>query len=679
MHTSRPSTSEAPSRGSARRRTAADVAVVLVPLALVIAIAAHAPSHLYAYAQLRRIGSAISMLQGGDWLLPVNQTGDIASKPVLYPWLTAACLKLTGLYHDFVFRLPTIAAAAVTVVLVYLLGRRWYGRRAGVLAGCLWATCLHMGRMAYLAATDMLLAASVAGAMLCADRLLFHRAARRRRGRWAVGLWGCMVLGALAKGWGVVNLALVGGALALACGLVGGFGAAGRVDGAGAKAAVAGRLLGRRLWRAMRATRFGWGMLAMAAVLVPLWVAMFVRGGEAFRQLVYFEFIQRATGSGAGAPKAPSAPPVLHLVYSLLPASVFALGAVALALEDSKERGPRAGPLDGRTIRRAIAWLARPMVSRKSPIRLPLCWVVAVVVPFSLAHGFRPDYLLPCYAAAALMGAWAVEALAGRGRSAGRVGQTLRHVFAAAAIALSLAVSAIALAQTLRARLPASWRASIEVPAVVAPETWFITHVLAAAGLGAAALAVVWSLKWRLRQVAAVAMAAMVGLIFLHAHLVSRHARTGDGETMIRFARAARPIVRDDEIAVHRAAKVVAELYLGRLGTRTGSVEEINATTLPWLVTCDRGLAELGAARPDPRGAYTMRIRARTDRGVRKRKLHLRTLPEELGDVHVTSAAVQSQNWGRIYLIRLKRPVAVSGPLLRSVWESGRRDDEDED
>ena len=31
---------------------------------------------------------------------------------------------------------------------------------------------------------------------------------------------------------------------------------------------------------------------------------------------------------------------------------------------------------------------------RRKRLVIPLCWIVGVVLPFSLTHGFRPDYLL---------------------------------------------------------------------------------------------------------------------------------------------------------------------------------------------------------------------------------------------------------------------------------------------
>ncbi|MCD6303356.1 MAG: hypothetical protein J7M21_00145 [Planctomycetes bacterium] len=74
--------------------------------------------------------------------------------------------------------------------------------------------------------------------------------------------------------------------------------------------------------------------------------------------------------------------------------------------------------------------------------------------------------------------------------------------------------------------------------------------------------------------------------------------------------------------------------------------------------------------RPDPAGGYVAELPG-AKRG--RRKCRLRTLPEELGDVLAASRPVESQNWGRIYLIRLRRPVKVSGRPVRQVWIPGRR------
>jgi len=630
-----------------RGATCGHVATILVLIACVVAISAHAPSTTYAYAQLQQIGAVVGTIQGGEWLLPRDQMGGLARKPQLYAWLDAPILMLTGIYDDFTFRLPTIVASLVMGVLVYVLGRRWFGPRAGLLAACGWGTIHHMAKLMYVAVTDMLLTVFVTASILCADRLLFHRAARSKRGRWLVGLWATMILGAMSKGWGVVNLVLVGLTLATATAVLPGFGALRRVAGGGRKAMLAIRLILRRWRKAAKAVRLGWGLAAMAAALAPVWVGMFARGGEEFARIVRYEFWSRITGGGEIAPHPTSVPPVVHLLYYMLPVTVFAAGAMVLV--------------------RPRRWF-----SRRSPTALPLCWIAAVVLPFSLTHGFRHDYLLPCYAAGALMGAWAIEEVARRGRAGGRVVSNLRHVFAGCPIVIGLLLIVVPVALVFNEHMPPFITENIRVPAIIEPETWWIFAALIPAGALGIAIAIRASLAWRIRALAALAIVGMLGVMFVERHAISRHAQTGDGEKMLRFGRRARRLVGSDEFAVARAHKLAAELYLGRFGadimdTTTqpkdreaarkidkaelarrrarAALENLERSAARWLITCDKALVALGAAEADRTGPYKLKLAGG--------KVRFRTLPESLGTVELATQPIISQRWGRIYLIRL--------------------------
>ena len=197
-------------------RTAADIALIVLVIGAVVAGAASAPSHTYAYAQLNHVGTALAMVHEGDWLLPRNQIGHLPRKPQMLFWMQAGIMKLTGSYNDFIFRLPTVLASLVTGALVYLLGRRWYGRRTGLLAACLWAGMLHMGKLMYVALTDMLFTMWFTAAIVCADRLVFRRRPSMRRRPWTIALWACMILAAMTKGWGLVNVPLIALTVALA-------------------------------------------------------------------------------------------------------------------------------------------------------------------------------------------------------------------------------------------------------------------------------------------------------------------------------------------------------------------------------------------------------------------------------------------------------------------------------
>ncbi len=633
---------------ASHRSWAFDIILIFLLVASVIAISAHGPSTTSAHAQLQHIGAVIGAIESGNYLLPHNQLGELARKPQLYTWLAAPAIMLTGSHSDFVFRLPTVLASFAMAAMVYWLGRRWYDRATGLLAACLWVTIQHMSKLMYLAVTDMLLTLWITGSIVCVDRLLFHRAAANARRRWAAGFWVFMILGALTKGWGLVNPVLVGGMIALATAVGSGFAGLRAVSGTGRKCAVAVRLIGRRWLRAAKALRLAWGVLAMAVVLVPLWIAMLIIGGEEFREVVYFEVFQRALGTGENPPRVGSVPAGAYLVYSLLPVSIFAGGALALV------RPRRWFSLDG-------------------PICLPLCWILAVLVPFSLAHGFRPDYLLPCYAAAALMGAWAIEQVRRRRTQASRAVRCLRHIFAAVPIVIGISLIVMPLLSLLHDRLPSVLTRNIEMPEFIKAETPWICAALIPLGAAIVALAIRASLRWRIRAVAGVAVVGMLGVMFFNTHVTSRHARVPDGETMVAFSRRAEPIVGDEDFAVFQAGKLCVELYLGRFGTpiheQSKLAEGLNRLDVPWLITCDRGLVEAGAAREDVEGDYQLKID-----GVEHR---FSTLPEQIGQVvHVSDRGITSQRWGRIYLIEINRPVRLAGEPLFTGHISGRPDDD---
>ena len=605
-----------------------DLLLVLLLAASVVLIAAHGPSTTHAYAQVYSIGSLLSITEGGHWLLPSNPMRGLYRKPPLYLWLAAPVPKVTGLYNDFVFRLPTVVSFLAAAVMVYFMGRRWFGPNAGLLAAALWIAIVHMAKLSYLAMTDMLFAACIIGSILCADRLLFHRCPAPSRWKWAGGFWATMILGALTKGWGLVNPVLVGGTIALAAALGPGWRPLRMLRGRRNRLLIVLSLVLRRWKRAARRLHLGWGLLALAAVLVPLLVATAVAGGEAFRYVLYKEFWQRLTGAGVKPPRPTSVPPAVQLFYYAFPASFFALGALVLV------------PL-------------RQWFSRRGPLWLSLCWILAVVVPFSIAHGFRPDYLLPCYAAVALMGAWAVHCLAGaEPRGKFRLSM-VRHLFAAAPVIAGSLLVALPVLYFLSPHLA---HPVLAVPETVAPATRWALAALPAAGIVILLLAVRASLGWRIRRLAWLAVLALPGVMFIKTHVLSEQARTLDGEKMIAFARAVRPVVRDDQFAVFRIEHACVPLYLGRFGVQITSspdlAKELNASDIRWLIISDRGLVEAGAADPNPAGPYRLECR--------DAHYAFDPQPELLGSVRVRSDnPILLQDFGRLYLIEVRRPVEL--------------------
>jgi len=606
------------------RARVGDVAIVLAVAAVVISIGVHAPGHSYSYAQMRQMGATVGMIESGNWILPRNHEGRLARKPQLYSWLTAPVLLATGIYNDFTFRWPSVAASLGCAVLVYLLGLRWYNRRVGLLAALLWATSVHMGKLMYLGTTDMLNAFWIMLAILCADRLLFARTDHTRNKRWVIALWVSIILGAMTKGWGVANLPLIAGWIALTTGLGPGFKEV-REAGGVPRRILRGIALVWGRWRvAAGRIRLLWGVLAFAAVLGPIWAAMFWVGGGEFAQVIQTEIWKRIFG-GENAPKPSSAPTLAWLLFYTLPGSALAIGAL--------------------TLTRARKWLAVD-----SPTAPALWWIIAVALPFSLTHGFRPDYLLPCYISVAILGASGVNRLSSMGPQDGRWASCLRHLLAFVVISVCVFAVGAPVVYLYHEYLPAYMRRAIRMPFSVTPETWRILAGIAPVGLGLIAVAIRASLRWRIGTLAAVLIVGMPGVLFIDRHVISRHAWTGDGETMIEFARAAEKVVGDDAFAVCAMEKVGTELYWGRFGRRIKSLSELKSldADVRWLVTCDQGLVQFGACTPDPTSRYM--------RNIRGKNTNVRPDTKQVGvpiELNV-NRLIDEDNLGRLYLFRLQ-------------------------
>jgi hypothetical protein len=255
-------------------------------------------------------------------------------------------------------------------------------------------------------------------------------------------------------------------------------------------------------------------------------------------------------------------------------------------------------------------------------------------------------------------------------KAPGLLTNATRHLFAAAPIILGVIVAGAGVIYFLHDAMPGLARRNLPIPEALARESWGLLGCAAAFGALGAAGAVWASLRKGIAGIAAAAVVVMLGLHFEGTHFFSRHARDGDGEKMLAFARTARAEIGGDGFAVFKMEKLCAEPYVGRFGQRIRSrwddpnrnddardgtwLLEDGNSSVRWLMTCDRGLIELGAAGRDEQGDFTVPIDGKATR--------FRTLPWELGAVRHVGGSVRSQKWGRMYLIELgPRPIRLSG------------------
>lgn len=211
---------------------------------------------------------AVSMLQSGNWILPVSFGGDIPYKPPFLAWCIAAVSWVFGgNVTEFTSRLPSVVAAAVLVVAT----NRFFRNRSGsefIGAATAWVTIssLEVFRAATACRVDMMLTMFIVCAM-------YSLATFFRRGCPGVLPW--------------LSIAMMAGA-ALTKGPVG----------------VALPCLAVGIWRLTSGDRF-WPLflrLVVAGILacaVPaLWyAAAWQQGGQAFADLALEENLGRLTGT----------------------------------------------------------------------------------------------------------------------------------------------------------------------------------------------------------------------------------------------------------------------------------------------------------------------------------------------------------------------------------------------
>ncbi len=217
---------------------------------------------------------AMSMLQSGDWVLPVNFGTDLPYKPPFMAWLIAvfALIFNGGEVTEYLSRLPSALSAIALVMCSFGWARRVRGDRFAMIFALVLLTCFEVFRAAMACRVDMVLTASMVIPLYLIFRIE-ERGDKRHRGAdtalW-VGAWLLLSCAVLTKG--------PVGSLLPCC--------------------VAGvYLLLRR--RRFVPTFFKMLGLALAAMLIPaVWYyAAWKSGGEGFMDLVWEENIGRLTGT----------------------------------------------------------------------------------------------------------------------------------------------------------------------------------------------------------------------------------------------------------------------------------------------------------------------------------------------------------------------------------------------
>ncbi len=302
---------------------------------------------------------ALSMLQSGDWISPINNGVDIAYKPPFFHWCIAVCSLPFGKVTEFTSRFPSAMATIIMLLVAYrCMLRNNTNERLALLSGLITLTAFEVHRASMACRVDMVLSALIVIAIY-----LFHSWYESRKSSYIPFIILAMSGAFLTKGpVGVV----------LPCATVGCF----------------MLVRGEKLLRAAGICI----LFALASCVLPLvWYYMaYLERGDSFLYLVFEENFLRFTGKMVySSHEEPLYYNFLTMLAGFLPYTImFAVSLFAFKLSAPRITA-RPGALLSRWWKKIKAMDSQSLISLISAV-LIFCF-------YCVPKSKRSVYLLPVY------------------------------------------------------------------------------------------------------------------------------------------------------------------------------------------------------------------------------------------------------------------------------------------
>ncbi|MDD7318950.1 MAG: glycosyltransferase family 39 protein [Prevotella sp.] len=207
---------------------------------------------------------AVTMLNSGNWILPVNNGGDMAYKPPLFHWAVALCSLPQGYVSEATSRMPSALSLMVIAGMLFLFYSKRRDTPTAFLAAMLTLTSFEVYRSGVNCRVDMVLTMFIVLAMLFFYRWL-------ERGCRGIPLWAVLFMSGATLTKGPVGIIL--------------------------PCAVAGVFVLLREKRKMLPLFYIF-LSSLLALILPLcwYFAAYKQGGDEFLALVYEENVLRLLG-----------------------------------------------------------------------------------------------------------------------------------------------------------------------------------------------------------------------------------------------------------------------------------------------------------------------------------------------------------------------------------------------
>ncbi len=345
---------------------------------------------------------ALSMINDGNWVLPVNNGVDLAYKPPFFHWIAALCSLPFGTVNEYAARMPSALALTAMVMAGYFFYARRCGARVALLMAAVTLGSFEVHRAGIACRVDMVLTC-----MMVLSLYTLYAWVER-------GMKGLPLLGILCLSGAFLSKGPVGAALP--CLVVAIF------------AWTRGRGFFPVLWRMAVV-----GVLSL--VLPALWyVSAYQQGGERFLHLVYEENILRLLGKMTYESHVnPWTYNVVTIVSGLLPFTLLLL--FSLFAVEWRKVPAAVGPL--RTAgKRCCQW----MRTTNAVELFTFLSAVVVFVFYCIPKSKRSVYLLPVYP---FLAYYIARCMMWLSRNHRKVLHTFNGTMAALAVVLTLLFAAI--------------------------------------------------------------------------------------------------------------------------------------------------------------------------------------------------------------------------------------------
>ena len=205
------------------------------------------------------------MLATGDYIVPRFNGQERFNKPILIYWLMCGSRRVLA-DGEFAYRLPSVLAGTLTVIVTCVLGSRMFGPRVGLWAGLILAVAPLVVVESKLATPDATLAALTTLGMWALYRACTEPEARKANA-WAVAFWVATAAGTLTKGPMAV---VVPGMTAIVIGAV------------------------ARDWTWLPKLRWRWGVPLCFALVLPWAIGIHLAtDGAVWAEMVGYQFVRR--------------------------------------------------------------------------------------------------------------------------------------------------------------------------------------------------------------------------------------------------------------------------------------------------------------------------------------------------------------------------------------------------